>query len=368
MRRDLFTNLPEELTIDILGRLPSEIIMNCKLVCKSWLDLIEGGKFVTSYTPKPCLGFTSEHMYTVYEDDASEPLFQISLNPPHVDCGYNSRCRVLIDSADGLLFVRDSDKNLFVVNPMTRDYVRLPPPSTTCRPCIFGFGVSKISRQYKILCGLEDSGSCHVYTLGGGGGGSWRSISAPSSPAGRIRPITLCDVAAFFNGNLHWTSKEEYWSICCFDLKTELFTVFFPPPLASNLEMHHEYRLCTLEGQLCLCECKGSGNIDIWRMNSYGDDNSWERAYTFDLKQRIAPIFGGLIFPLKVLDNGDLWFTVDRSLLYIYSINTESAVLHNPPQCSSRFNSDITTYTPSFLSLNAMGIPNVQSLRLRPRP
>ena len=357
-KRDLFTNLPEELTIDILGRLPSKSIMTCKSVCQSWLDLIEGGRFKTSYTPKSCLSFTSGHMYTVYDDEAKEPLFKICLK-----FGTSGCFRDVIDSADGLLLVRDLCNILFLANPMTCEYVQLPPLSTTSRPCLFGFGVGRISHQYKILCGQEDSESCHVYTLGGGG--SWGSISAPSSP--RIRPTPLCDSAAFLNGNLHWLFQGEHL-ICCFDLETELFTIFSPPPLVPGCKKYHEYRLCALEGQLCLCDCKGGCDVVIWKMNNYGDDNSWVQEYTFHLLPSIAPRFVGLVFPLKLLDNGDLLLTMDRDRdrLYIYSKNTENVAVSNLLQQFEGSYSYIITYTPSFLSLVATGIQNVQSLQVNP--
>ncbi|XP_026436036.1 putative F-box protein At3g17400 [Papaver somniferum] len=35
-----FNNLPKEITQDILTRLPTESVLDCKLVCKPWRDLI----------------------------------------------------------------------------------------------------------------------------------------------------------------------------------------------------------------------------------------------------------------------------------------------------------------------------------------
>ncbi|XP_042036416.1 putative F-box protein At3g52320 isoform X2 [Salvia splendens] len=53
LRDILFANLPEEITIEILQRLPIRSVMACKCVLKSWRHLIEG----MSYTPKPCQFF-----------------------------------------------------------------------------------------------------------------------------------------------------------------------------------------------------------------------------------------------------------------------------------------------------------------------
>ncbi|XP_047964433.1 uncharacterized protein LOC125208940 [Salvia hispanica] len=53
LRDIFFANLPEEITIEILQRLPIRSVMTCKCVLKSWRHLIEGDAFGMSYTPKP---------------------------------------------------------------------------------------------------------------------------------------------------------------------------------------------------------------------------------------------------------------------------------------------------------------------------
>ncbi|XP_047949603.1 F-box protein At2g23160-like [Salvia hispanica] len=161
---------------------------------------------------------------------------------------------VVTDSTEGLLLARGgSSKILFVCNPMTEEYVVLP--CLYDNIWIYGFGLSKISGQYKVLSGPVFSGSYLVYTLGGGG--SWRSIFA--SPPGS--PVMLHNNAIFCNGNLHWLVShfdfEDRYMVCCFDLETELFNSFALPPHVSDSDIHGKYRLCILEGRLCLCYCLG---------------------------------------------------------------------------------------------------------------
>ncbi|XP_042044544.1 uncharacterized protein LOC121790375, partial [Salvia splendens] len=170
--------------------------------------------------------------YAVANEDG-RPLFQFDLPPsstPHH--------RFVLSSVDGLLLLWDGldDNNdiLFVVNPMTREYIDLPP--LPARRCLFGFGVSKLSGQYKILC-VDESRFCHVYTLGGEC--SWRRIPAPAAirlpHALKITYRPSLDYAIFLNGNIHWLAcdLENNFLICCFDLETELFTSFplKDPPL-----------------------------------------------------------------------------------------------------------------------------------------
>ena len=110
--------------------------------------------------------------YAVADED-SQPLFQFYL-PPYS----TSHHRLVISSVDGMLLLWDGlDENrdiLSVVNPMTCEYAELP-PLPTCG-CLYGFEVSKLSGQYKILC-VDKSRFSHVYTLGGES--SWRRIPAP---------------------------------------------------------------------------------------------------------------------------------------------------------------------------------------------
>ena len=363
MKGDLFTNLPEQMMREILGRIPIKSLIRCKCVRKSWHDLIDEPEFKSSYSPKPCFAFSYEDMYIIYDDDTCELLFRFWMNPAgRLYFGKSVRYSVVIDSVDGLLMAKDGAANiLFVCNPIIREYVGLPRLYTHGRRSIFGFGVSRISGQYKVLNGEVISGSYHVYTLGGEG--SWRSISS-AAPG---NPILLYNNAIFCNENLHWLVSyfdfEEKYMVCCFDLDTELFTSFSIPHYVYESDIHSKYRLCILEGRLCLYDylCGCSNSVVIWWMNKYGDENSWVKEYTFHLPEDTD----GPVFPLKVLENGDLLFTMNfRCRLFIYSKRTKDVMTVSHVHLSTSVYYNIATYTPSFLSLKAMGIHNVQSLNL----
>ena len=256
-KRDFLTNLPQEMMIEILGRLPISSIITCTHVCKSWRNLIKGGDFATSYSPNPGFAFVDRAMGYAVCDEACKPLCKFGLPSPRKQDSTTACDRAVVGSINGLLLVWDGWEKLneiiFVCNPITSEYIELPRPPTRC--CAFGFGVSKLSGQYKILC-CDYSASCHVYTLGRGGG-AWRSIGATIG-----RPRLPRENAVYLNGNLHWLTSDPEGNplICCFDFETELFTSFSLPPcnygdhLRYCLYMNGEYRLCVLEGRLCLCD------------------------------------------------------------------------------------------------------------------
>ena len=141
MKGDLFTSLPQEITIEILRRVPLRSVLGCKHVCKSWRDLIEGDDFMASYAMQPGLVFSDKNMYVVCDED-HKPLFQFDVPTPH------NKSSCIIGSANGLLLVLDrSYDTLFIFDPITSYYKELDPlPQRDT--WFFGFGVSKLSGRF----------------------------------------------------------------------------------------------------------------------------------------------------------------------------------------------------------------------------
>ncbi|XP_042010582.1 putative F-box protein At3g16210 [Salvia splendens] len=293
-------HLPRDICIEILKRVSIRDILSCKCVCKSLRDLIKSDDFAGSYTPEPGVAFAhrDKGLYIV-TDEAYRPLYRFVLPPRNHDS-----CHAVIDSTNGLIMMwEECGEILFICNPMTCEYVQLPPPPSLTSEYMYGFGVSKLSRKYKILCGTARS--CDVYILGRGESGLWRRIAAEAPGI----PIFPSDIAAFLNGNLHWlASKSEENFVCCFDLETKLFNRFSLPDRDYNGDYNHEYHLRTLESRLCLCDAVDSHlGVAIWWMNDYGDDNSWDKVYTIH-RFEVSPSICGVVYPLRVFANGDLLF------------------------------------------------------------
>ncbi|XP_042056041.1 putative F-box/kelch-repeat protein At3g22730 [Salvia splendens] len=366
MKHDLY--LLQEIWIEILMRLPIRSIARCKCVCKLWRYLVQ------SYTPKPGMAFLhQDKMGYAVCDEAYEPLVRFRLPPPHDQYAIP---RVIIDSVNGLLLLWDGSDNhhniLFIVNPMTCEYIELPPLPT--RRCLFGFGVSKLNGQYKILC-VDESRTCDLFTLGEGEGeGLWRIIPSAatrlpdkSRVSRYLQTRLLRAYTLFFRGNLHWiaTDFENNFVVCCFDFETDVFTSFSLSPRENGYSVYTygEQQLCVLNDQLWACDIIGD-NVVIWKMNNYQDSNSWKTEYTFaQIPSSIhEPNFHYIVFPLKVFSNGDLLVGVEDRLL-VYSTTTKVMVPYAHLQRSHYHNlPNITHYTPSFLSLKIMGINNVSSL------
>ena len=143
--------------------------------------------------------------------------------------------------------------------------------------------------------------SCLVYTLGKRG--YWRSISAAPG-----NPNMHRDKAVFFNGKFHWLASDlsdlSNHFVRCLDLETKLFTRCSIPSRDYGSLGYDTYitgyYLYILEDRLCLCDYIPPHGIVIWRMENYGDENSWIKEYTLEN-------FCGYFYPLVSL-NGDLIF------------------------------------------------------------
>ena len=125
---------------------------------------------------------------------------------------------------------------LVICNPITHQYTGL----FCTGECIsedfklhFGFGVSKFSGQYMVVCLNGDAGSdphyAYVYTLGTN---TWRRVET-----GAASGFELCRGGCIIcNRNLHWIVNSIHpGRICGFDIETECFSILCAPPMILNM-------------------------------------------------------------------------------------------------------------------------------------
>ncbi|KAH6776697.1 hypothetical protein C2S52_014258 [Perilla frutescens var. hirtella] len=366
MGQDFFTHLPPEIIEDILVRLPIRSIIRCKCVLKSWLNLLatpEFAKFHLSRSAVPGLA--------VFEWKAQPKRYKIiefvdELDPNCDEHGLNVVFSFDLPSlvpvhnaANGLLFLWDTGY-LIICNPITRDYIEVPLPLDTCDVFVegYGFGVSGISGQYKLvrMSQQQDAfySACEVYTVGTG---SWRRIAS----SGQFE-YEDSSVGAFLNGNLYWFAydfKSSTEWISCFDLETELISTFPPPPIDHP---HECGNLSVLGDCLCLCynwedEFTSEYDIVIWLMKDYGDEKSWTREFVF--RKMIDTDVLGYICPIKVFEDGDILMEVG-SLLY-YCNKTDPIREVDVSRLGRKVPSKAAIYAPSLVSLKTFPMENVTS-------
>ncbi|KAL1557362.1 F-box protein-like protein [Salvia divinorum] len=372
MNQDLFRYLPSELFTDILLRLPLENIASCKRVCKPWLGLIESDAFLKFHLSKSApalavsmptrdsnwfnlfrLGDEREHKHK------QDPI--IKFNFPQAS--------TIQGSANGLLLLKNPFIDcLYVCNPITREFVELHGRLTGrfCMGDCYGFGVSKISGQHKVVYLNPKYNEFHVYTLETGS--SWRSIESASLSFRRC----FSSVGALVNGNLYWLVSNDTQNpyICCFDLETEGFSTF-SAPVKSNVGM-----LYTLGGCLCFSDDDPfNGDNVIWLLKETEPiEKCWceVRHVTKDgpyLDIFVEDYYYGQDFykrlqPIKIYRNGDMLTLWDESIFLYYSKrrSTLKKIDLFGKMDDDCYYINSVLLTPSFLSLKRnLGMKNVRS-------
>ncbi|XP_026389965.1 F-box protein At3g07870-like [Papaver somniferum] len=251
-----FKMLPVDIISNILTRLPTESVLDCKLVSKSWNKVISrqqfsqshlnrclkdldsargssGGKFTFLLAnDNPIYAYRLFHYLEFNDADNSsseeQPCHRITrmkLNPaPFKFYTITGSCNGLV-CLDGC---HDNDwvnyEPIYICNPITRECVFLPEFKRTPGPSqqlVSGFGYVSSSNEYKVvrLYKLWKEPNCvhvEVYTLGSGKG--WRNTGKKFSK----------DLDLFINTGGELVNESLYWKlnngeIVAFDLATEEF-------------------------------------------------------------------------------------------------------------------------------------------------
>ncbi|CAA0828684.1 Unknown protein [Striga hermonthica] len=386
----IFPNLPPEIIINILSRLPIKTIISYKLVCKPWLELLETRDFADSHLSKSLPGLIIRKS-TIDGSNYTKTLKFFELNDEsdhdrHHNLHYNlvtefdhdsfiSHYTCIQGSANGLLFLRDLNtkpNTLHICNPITREYLELRsrekflysyPTKVT-----YGFGVSTKTGRYKVVrvfheCTRDTNtkalldipkSECHVYTLGTG---SWRKIAHDHAKL----EYNCRSTGAFLNGNLHWlvVDLEGTCRISCFDLETELFRTFTIP---FNVILNRSRclgDLFVLGDRLCICDNTSEDEIVIWLMREYEDETSWAKEYVMSKRPDLDGECNEVVRPMKVFRNGDVLMAWDDYFLFYYSERDKGSRSIAMFECMGSIDSCL--HKPSFIPLTNFPMENVMS-------
>lgn len=168
--------MPEEITLDVISRVPAESILECKLVCMTWRNLVSHHPLflkmhLQHHLNHPAaaaaadsgkLGFIAltldeSFQYFVYNEnhESIERIRRLNFNLP-----FGGHTRIL-GSSNGLICLsrRLKEEKTYVCNPITREYVMLPEiikrescdfePYHIHGTCSFGFVSS--TNEYEVL-------------------------------------------------------------------------------------------------------------------------------------------------------------------------------------------------------------------------
>ncbi|KAL6964647.1 hypothetical protein U1Q18_035703 [Sarracenia purpurea var. burkii] len=324
-----FGDLPNELLVDILTRLPAETLVRFTSVCKSWYSLIKNPTFITSHLNRSLSVESNGYLLCMPVDYCQTKLCTILCAKTlfqHAKLELPFRCDFtycpIVGSVNGLLCLVDAfdGRKLYLCNPVVRKYKAIG-YSNSIHECIaanpyvvLGFGYHQKTNDYKVLrimyVANSDDGVIHreveVYRLSTG---SWRKV-------GGVFLWTILNQlpAALVKENLHWvvSSPESKLDevILSFDVGEEVFREIILPDYRVD-EIPAYGSLCVLRECLSFfiyCPFKdleGSEKCYLWVMKEYGVADSWNKQYTVVLEERVERLFGITRFDEVLLKNSE---------------------------------------------------------------
>jgi F-box interacting protein len=379
------SDLPIEIVVDILSRLPVKSLIRFRCVSKTWRSLISTPNFITTHLNRslsnsqhtPCLLVShfgnkttlSDAIHTLLlyrnQDDVEQkgdffanPSDRIELHEPS---NYGYYILGLVGSSNGLLCLANmafTKEGRFCVlwNPSIQKVILLPKPNLGFHDWFdqfVGFGYDPMTDDFKLVRlayhrRTDDLGYkifpplVEIYTLRTG---IWRVITAPDPPY----VIQRRSSSAFVSGALHWPAHTPQGVfrnvIMWFNVKDEAFgEVGMPKSLEGRKDLNFTVGL--VNGLLALAPLNqfGFGNeppYALWVMKEYGVAESWTEL--FDV--RIGEFYGaiGLTESCEVLaDKFDRLFSCGPS---------SREYLEDRPICDLE-NVYLDTYVESLVLLN----------------
>ncbi|XP_059640348.1 F-box/kelch-repeat protein At3g06240-like isoform X2 [Cornus florida] len=293
------TELPQDLVLNILYRLPAKSLCRFKCVSKSWLTLISYPHFAKTHlnrsnskTERAIL--ISDDLYSVDCAEAfnNDDLIATKLDLFSIEKQYEFE---ILGSCNGLILVRDANCTKFLLNPSTREIRELLDSPFAPAHAMNGLGYDSSADDFRIVAidvrsdpdpdaavvDVEDDESCCTYTIASLYSlktDSWRRIQDVLNYHYRSRITTVSMVLV--NESLHWLIFGSYgdrFVIAAFDLADEKFHDVQRPSSLVNNNVHFTYILGVCRGCLCIFVCGYSFQIEVWVMKEYGVTESWTK-------------------------------------------------------------------------------------------
>ncbi|XP_026389189.1 putative F-box protein At1g53550 [Papaver somniferum] len=280
-RMEYFNFLPDEITLDIISRLPTENVLKCKLVCRNWRSLIRHPSFSKMhlhhlYHPAADsgkLGFITL-TYPVGRKKGSFQYFEYDENHESIErirkfnfkspFGEDTIYTTFLGSLNGLICVtrhRFGVTETCICNPITREYIMLPEISRVgMNRGISGYGYVSSTNEYKVVRIMYENKTevkeVYVYTLGSGNG--WRNIGKLN-----FESIALWEEGVFVKGVLYWLDCE-FRMIVPFNLAEEKFCKNLSLPFPPDYNSADWYKLGVLDGCLSFAINKNVNGGECW--------------------------------------------------------------------------------------------------------
>ncbi|XP_004298584.1 PREDICTED: F-box protein CPR30-like [Fragaria vesca subsp. vesca] len=294
--------LPFDILLNILSRLPAESLFLIRSVSKALLNMADDPSFARALSHNVHLQVPQLMLFDDHGGYYRCPAGTIQLLASLRSMKYDG-CRDLTEGRHGINRqpYDGGGSPCFLVNPLRGgEVLRLPTLNkySNVRKDWYGMGFDSLTNAHKIVRVsrvTNDTESRLVTQVLVLGESSWREI--PSVPPDDLNSnINAKNACA--NGDMHWLIwlirekkgiSEETYHIISFDFKREEF-YWTPHPLLESSNVRVEWtklQLLTLRGSLALvCAPSseaGTADIEIWVLKDY-DKKEWTRDYIINSK------------------------------------------------------------------------------------
>ncbi|XP_074359421.1 F-box/kelch-repeat protein At3g23880-like [Apium graveolens] len=296
-RQTCIHDLPKDLFIEVLLRLPVKSLLRFKVVCKAWRSCISNPKFVKRHVASTTKNPNND-FFILHSRDGDQ-LLAINVNFPHrtislkipMPASDYFDCFDIIGSCNGLLCValkcngNELPTKLYLWNPangklkqISKYSIKFKPNSDDYRVSV-GFGYDYTSGDYKVVrivtyqryfeFGVRvviDNSIKHrveVYSLNKD---SWKEIKVDSkfrSPywlVGGNCPIIV-------NGSPYWLVGRDSgssWDLLSFNMQSEEFsTILLPGGLSSSI-----IEIIEFKDSVAIIESRLTVRTDIWTLDA----------------------------------------------------------------------------------------------------
>ncbi|KAI5001445.1 hypothetical protein ZWY2020_026095 [Hordeum vulgare] len=278
-------DIPTELVVEILLRLPWTSRRRVRLVCRSWRDLVhQRTTEMQQCRDAVPLVATTESAYVLDDQDPETGIPR----PRDLWAGHTDAYKRMqvVGVCNGVLCPCDDTKPggaITLINPATGDTLALPSiprhglfrrhnSRRTDRSWhqAYSFGYHHGTGQYKVVhvpCFFKTKETVQVFTVGEA---SWREVPAPNMKC------RLDAGVVSVNGASYWVTEGSQEKIMSFDLKSERMKPTKPlPPVLSGTPVGH---LTEVHRRLSFVVVDNYA-VKVWILESTGKEQTWIYQY-----------------------------------------------------------------------------------------
>ncbi|KAL3506367.1 hypothetical protein ACH5RR_031749 [Cinchona calisaya] len=350
-------DLPQEIIIEILSRLPVRSLVKFRCVSKSWSSIISSPSFIKTHlkissnsrkyankslvfghTNSPSKLYTC-YLYSILSENSTANTMEI--DPPLRMQGHQLS---FVGCCNGLVCILNSRDILVLWNPSTRKSKQLPysPNHGNHGYFAYGFGYDESHDDYKVveICNIcyqpfSFETPVNVYSLVTN---SWRRIQD------YLGPFVSPRSCVFMNNALHWPVARSNHdkvtrSILSFNMAEETYQQI---PVFKLENRYFGWSIGILEECLVTCEyCEFW--TEVWALKEYGVKESWTKLFTIPLS------FEDTILPLLVIENSGIVVKCGLGIM-LYNSQDKSAKHWELPALGNSLKTAAATYIESLVS------------------